>query len=38
LLKAAHRMRGSCMRLLEQCLRTIVQQVTPRLPATMLQP
>jgi len=38
LLKAAQRMLGSCMRLLEQCLRTSVQQVTPRLPATMSQP
>jgi len=27
-----------CMRLIEQCLRTTVQQVTPRLPATMSQP
>ena len=26
------------MRLLEQCLRTIIQQATPRLPATMSQP
>jgi len=36
--KAAKGMLGSCMRLLEQCLRTIVQQITPRLPATMSQP
>jgi len=40
LLRAPQRMLGSCMRLLdlEQCLKTIVQQVTPRLPATMSQP
>jgi len=31
-------MLGSCMRLLEQCLRTIVLQVTrPTLPAVMPQ-
>jgi len=38
MVKAAQRMIGSCMRHLEQCLRTIVQQVTSRLPATMTQP
>ena len=38
LLKAAHRMVGSCMGLLGQCLRTIVHQATPRLPAAMSQP
>jgi len=38
MLKAAQRMLGSCMRHLEQCSRTIVQQVTPSLPATMSQP
>jgi len=32
LLRAAQRMLGYCMQLLEQCLKTIVQQVTPRLP------
>jgi len=32
------RMLASCMRLLEQCVRTIVQQVTLHLPATMSQP
>jgi len=37
MLKPAQRMLGNCMRHLEQCLRTIVQQVTPRLPATMSQ-
>jgi len=37
LLKAAQRMLGSYMRLLEQCLRTNVQQVTPSLLATMSQ-
>jgi len=38
MLKSAERMLGICMRLLEQCLKTIVQQVTPNLPATMSQP
>jgi len=38
LVRAAQRMLGSCMQLLEQCLRTIVPQVTPRLPTTMSQP
>jgi len=28
----------SCMRLLEQCLRTIFYKVTSRMPATMSQP
>jgi len=37
-LRAAQRMFGSCMRLVEQCLRNIVQQLTPRLPTTMSQP
>jgi len=37
-LRATQRMLGSCMPLLEQCLKTIVQQVTPRLPATMSHP
>jgi len=36
--RAAQRMLGSYMRLLEQCLRTIVLQVTPTLPGTMPQP
>ena len=36
LLRAAQRMLESRIRLSEQCLRTIVQQVTPRLPATMV--
>jgi len=37
--RAAQRMLGSYMRLLEQCLRTIVHQVTrPTLPATMTMP
>jgi len=36
--KSPQRMFGSCMRLLEQCLRTIVQQATPRLSAAMSQP
>jgi len=38
LLKSAQRMLEGCMRLLEQFLRTIVQQVTSHLPATMSQP
>jgi len=38
LINAAQRMLGSCMRHLEQCLRTTVQQITLRLPATMSQP
>jgi len=38
LLRAAQRMLESRIRLSEQCLRTIVQQVTPRLSATMSQP
>jgi len=38
LLKSAERLLGSRMWLLEQCLKTIVQQVTPRLPSTMSQP
>jgi len=38
MLRAAQRMLGSCMLLLEQCLKTTVQQVTPRLPATTSQP
>jgi len=38
LLKAAQRMPGSCMQLLEQCSRTTIQRVTPHLPATMSHP
>jgi len=38
LLRGAHRMLGSRMRVFKQCLWTIVEQVTPRLPATMSQP
>jgi len=38
LLKASQRMVGNCMWHLEQYLRTIVQQVTSRLPATMSHP
>jgi len=38
LLKAIQGMLGSCMRLLEQCLRTTFQQVTSHLPAMMSQP
>jgi len=38
LLKSAQRMLGGCMRLWEQCLRTIFQQAISRLPATMSQP
>jgi len=38
MLRAAQSMLGSCMLLLEQCLKTTVQQVTPCLPATMPQP
>jgi len=37
MLKAPQRMLVICMWLLEQCLRTIVQLVTLRLPATMSQ-
>ena len=37
MLKTAQRTLGSCMRLLVQCLRTIVPQVTPALPATIPQ-
>jgi len=38
LLRGAQKVLGSCMRFLEQYLRTIVQQVTQRLPARMSQP
>jgi len=38
LLKAAQRMLGSCNAALSTVLRTIVQQATPRLTATMSQP
>jgi len=37
IIKNAQLLLGSCMRLSEECLGTIVQQVTPRLPATMSQ-
>jgi len=38
LLRAPKSVLGSCVRLLEQCLRTTVQQVASRLPAMMPHP